>query len=235
MTVWVLVRRILLIVVSVVVLLTLLAWWNIPIGPFLAVGGVVGVAVGFGAQDLIKSIIAGLFIVSENQYSIGDVVRIGQATGTVEDIRLRITVLRDLEGNVYYVPNGSIDITANLTQEFASVVIDVGVAYGEDVDRVIAVLGDELGAFHGDEEWNTVMLEEPVILGVNNLGDFAVDVRVQLKVFADLRWQVKRELLRRIKKRLDAEGIEIPFPYRTLVPGDPAGWQAALGGGATAG
>jgi small conductance mechanosensitive channel len=211
-----------------VTVLTLLAVMDVPIGPLLAASSIIGIAVGFGAQSLVKDIIAGYFILSENQYTLGDVVRIAGVAGAVTDIRARVTVLRDLEGNVHYVPNGLIEVTSNLTQEFAQVVVDVGIAYGEDVDRAIEVVGDEIARFAADEEWLPRFLDEPQLLGVNALGSWSVDLRVLFKVPPDDRWLVKREFLRRIKNRLDAEGIEIPFPYTTLVPGDPERWRSIL-------
>ena len=194
---------------------------GVPITPFLAVGSAVGVAVGFGAQDLVKDIIAGFFILAEDQYHIGDVVRIGGVAGAVEDIRLRVTVLRDLDGYVHYVPNGQIQVTTNLTQQFSQVVIDVGIAYRVDVDRALEVFGDELGRLASDPDWSNMIIEPPQILGVDALGDSAVVLRGVLKVGADDRWLVKREALRRVKNRFDAEDIEIPFPHVTLYQGDP--------------
>ena len=215
-TLWSMMRRLLTIVFLVIGALTAALVLDIPITPLLAVGSAVGVAVGFGAQDLVKSVIAGFFILAEDQYHIADVISIGGVTGTVEEIRLRVTVLRDLDGYVHYVPNGIIDVTTNLTQQFSQVVIDVGIAYKEDVDRALEVLGDELQSLALDPEWSERVIEEPQILGVNALGDSAVTLRAVVKVGADDRWLVKREALRRIKNRFDADGIEIPFPHRTV-------------------
>ena len=204
-TLWSMMRRLLMIVFLVVGALTIAIVLDIPITPLLAVGSAVGVAVGFGAQDLVKSVIAGFFILAEDQYHIGDVVSIGGVTGSVEEIRLRVTVLRDLDGYVHYVPNGVIDVSTNLTQQFSQVVIDVGVAYRVDVDRALEVLGDELRRLAEDPDWSQQIIEEPQILGVNALGDSAVVLRGMLKVGADDRWVVKREALRRVKNRFDAE------------------------------
>ncbi len=220
-TLWKAVRRLAIIVVVIVVVLTIMYIWEIPITPLVAIGSAVGVAVGFGAQSLVKDVIAGFFILAEDQYGIGDVVRIADASGTVEDMRLRVTVLRDLDGNTHYVPNGVIAVASNFTQAFAQVVIDVGVAYGEDVDRALAVFGDELQRFAEDEAWSPRVLEEPVLLGVQELGDSAVTLRGYLRVAPDQRWAVRREFLRRIKNRFDADSIEIPFPHRTVYLGNP--------------
>ena len=219
-TLWSMMRRMLMIVFVVIGALTAALVLDIPITPLLAVGSAVGVAVGFGAQDLVKSVIAGFFILAEDQYHIGDVVKLAGVAGAVVDIRPRVTVLRDLDGNVHYIPNGEIMVATNLTQEFAQVVLDIGVAYKESVDRVIEVITDELVALQQSEEWSSRILEEPQILGVDSLGDSAVTIRAVLKVTADERWLVKREALRRVKNRLDVEGIEIPFPHMTVVRGD---------------
>lgn len=219
-TLWSMLRRVIQILFVVVGVFTVAIVVGIPITPLLAVGSAVGVAVGFGAQDLVKDIIAGFFILAEDQYHIGDVIRVAGVAGAVEDIRLRVTVLRDLDGYVHYVPNGQIDVTTNLTQQFSQVVIDVGVAYRVDVDSALAVFGDELAKLASDPDWSDKIIEEPQILGVDALGDSAVVLRGVMKVGADDRWLVKREALRRVKNRFDAEGIEIPFPHVTLYQGD---------------
>jgi small conductance mechanosensitive channel len=219
-TLWSMLRRVIQIVFVATGVLTVAVVVGIPITPLLAVGSAVGVAVGFGAQDLVKDIIAGFFILAEDQYHIGDVIRVAGVAGAVEDIRLRVTVLRDLDGYVHYVPNGQIAVTTNLTQQFSQVVIDVGVAYRVEVDAALAVFGDELAKLASDPEWSDRIIEEPQILGVDALGDSAVILRGVMKVGADDRWLVKREALRRVKNRFDAEGIEIPFPHVTLYQGD---------------
>lgn len=218
-TLWSMLRRLLIIGLVATLLLMLLATWGVSIAPLLAVGSAVGVALGFGAQSLVKDVIAGFFILAEDQYRIGDVVRIAGVAGVVEDIRPRVTVLRDLDGNVHYVPNGSIEVASNLTQVYAQVVIDVGVAYKEDVDDALAVLDDELKRMAAEPEWAEVIIEQPQVLGVDQLADSAVVLRGLVKVTAGDRWRVKREALRRIKKRFDAEGIEIPFPHLTIYKG----------------
>lgn len=215
-TLWKAGRRVAAIAVLVIVILTILNIWDIPITAFVAVGSAIGVAVGFGAQSLVKDVIAGFFILAEDQFGIGDVVHIAGATGSVVDMRLRVTVLRDLDGNAHYVPNGEIKVASNYTQSYAQVVVDVGIAYHESVDNALEVLGDELRALATDEEWSGRVLEEPVVLGVQELGDSGVTIRGFLKVAPDERWSVRREMYRRIKNRFDAESIEIPFPQRTV-------------------
>ena len=219
-TLWAMSRRLVVIVLVVVVVLMVAAVWKVPLTPLVALGSALGVAISFGAQSLVKDVISGFFILAEDQYQIGDVVKIAGVAGLVVDIRPRVTVLRDLDGNVHYIPNGQITVTSNLTQEFAQVVLDVGVAYKESVDRVIEVLSDELSILRNDDEWREKFLEDPQILGVETLGDSAVTVRAVMKVGADDRWLVRREAQRRVKNRLDAEGIEIPFPHLTVYQGE---------------
>lgn len=217
LTLWTVIRAVLAVALAAVVVLILLSIWGIPIAPFIAVGSVIGLGVSLGAQDYVKSVIAGFMIIIEDQYSMGDVITVAGVSGKVEKVRLRTTVMRDLEGNVHHVPNGEIIVASNLTQGFSAVVVDVAVGYGEDVDRVIEVVTDEASQFAADPDWEPFFLEEPQVLGVNLLGDWSVQIRVVFTTTPDQRWSAKREFLRRIKKRLDAEGIEIPFPYRTIV------------------
>jgi small conductance mechanosensitive channel len=220
MTLWSMLRRLVIVVLTVTALLTVAAIWEIPQGPFLAVGSAVGVAIGFGAQDLVRDVISGFFILAEDQFHIGDVVRVADVAGAVEDIRPRVTVLRDLDGNVHYVPNGQIKVASNLTQRFAQVVVDVGVAYKVDVDRALEVLGAVLDEMQADDRWGPCLIEPPQVLGVDQLADSAVVLRAVVKVEADERWNVRREALRRVKNRFDAEGIEIPYPHLTVYRGD---------------
>jgi small conductance mechanosensitive channel len=218
-TLWSVGEAILVIVVVALIVVTMMAIWGIPIAPLVAAAGVIGIAVGFGAQDFVRDVIAGSFIVLEDQYAIGDVVQIAGVSGTVEQIRLRTTVLRDLDGHTHHVPNGEIKVASNLTAGFSRVVIDLGVAYKEQVDEVLDVVRDELDRFAADPDWEASFLEPPEVLGVNELADWAVEVRVLLTVRAGDRWRVKREFLRRIKGRFDADGIEIPFPYLKVIHG----------------
>jgi moderate conductance mechanosensitive channel len=218
---WAMLRRVVAVAVLATGVLSVVSIWGLPLAPFLAVGSAVGVAVGFGAQTLVQDVIAGFFILAEDQYRIGHVVRILDVTGTVEDIRPRVTVLRDLDGNVHYVPNGKIEVASNFTQEYAQVVLDVDIAYKESVDRAMEVIGDELRVMAADPEWAPFVVEEPQVLGVDALRDSSVVVRGVVKVAPTERWRVRREALRRIKNRLDAEDIEIPFPHMKLYSGDP--------------
>ncbi|HEX5695626.1 MAG TPA: mechanosensitive ion channel family protein [Acidimicrobiia bacterium] len=211
-TLWVMVRRVIVVLLVILAALMLLATWDFSLAPFLAVGTVVAAAVGFGAQDVVKNLIAGFFILAEDQYHIGDSVTIAGTTGTVEDIQFRVTVLRDLEGNVHYVPNGQITVTSNLTSLYAQPVVDVGIAYEADVDKAMSVMLDELNLLAADPEWADKFTADPEMLGVQELQDSAVILRGQVTTITDARWSVRREALRRIKKRFDAEGIEIAIP-----------------------
>lgn len=201
-------------------ILIVMAVWGIPIAPILAAGTVVGVAIGFGAQDVVRDILAGIFILAEDQYVMGDVVTIGGVTGTVEKIRMRTTVLRGLDGAVHHVPNGQVRVASNLTPDYSRLVVDLSVGYREDVDRVIEVLDDVIDEFLVDERWTRANMQRPEVLGVNELGNSAVVVRVLFTLVPEERWAVKRAFLGAIKKRFDTEGIEIPFQYLNVVHPD---------------
>ncbi|HSL69197.1 MAG TPA: mechanosensitive ion channel family protein [Longimicrobiales bacterium] len=192
----------------------------VEIGPLLAGVGVIGLAISFGAQSLVKDVISGTFILLEGQFGIGDVVRIGDTAGLVEKITLRTSTLRDAEGVVHIIPNGEITKVANLTKTWSRTVIDIGVAYKEEVDRVIAVLRDLGEQIHADPQWSELLLEPPEVLGVQALEDSAVIIRMQTKTLPLKQWEVGRELRRRIKNRFDAEHIEIPYPHVTVYWGD---------------
>jgi moderate conductance mechanosensitive channel len=210
-------KRILQVLLGTLAILIILASvWGVDLGPLVAFGAVFGAALGFGAQDLVKDLIAGFFILAENQFHIGDVVRIADTEGTVEDIQFRVTILRDVEGNKHFVPNGQITVSSNYTAVYARPVLDIDVAYKEDIDRVIAVISDELQKLADDEVWAEVMVEPPEVLGVHRLAESSVVLRTRLTVPANRRWESLREARRRIKNRFDAEGIEIPFPHMTV-------------------
>ena len=209
------------VVIAGIALLMMLATF-VEIGPLLATAGVAGLAFSFGAQSLVKDVITGVFLMLEEQFAIGDVVRIKEVTGLVERITLRTTVLRDVEGTVHVIPNGEITLLSNLTKGWSKAVLDIGVAYKEDVDRVLDVIREECAKLWADEEWSEIVLEEPEVPGVQSLGDSAVVLRVIFKTLPLKQWDVAREYRRRIKRRFDDEGIEIPFPHRTIYLGDGA-------------
>lgn len=214
------IRRLFLLTLLVTAILVIFGVWGISITPFLAMGTVVAAAVGFGAQDMVKDFIAGFFILVEDQFRVGDTVTIADVSGTVEDIQFRVTKLRDLEGNVHIVPNGQIKVASNHTSLYARPVIDVGISYDSDVDQALAVMKDELDALAADPEWSDRVRGEPEVLGVNSLDDSAVVLRARITTTAQERWPVRREALRRIKKRFDTEGITIPFPQVTIHKAD---------------
>ena len=213
-------RNILRIVIWSVALLMVLNELEIDVGPLLAGVGIVGLAVGFGAQSLVKDIVAGMFILVENQYDVGDVIKVAGASGKVEKVTLRSTRLRDAEGKVHIIPNGSMDVVTNMTKRYSRFVLDIGVAYKEDVDEVMALLkeiGDELQA---DPEYGKKILEPLQVLGVQDFADSAVVIRSLFTTKPMEQWGIGREFRRRIKNTFDAKGIEIPFPHQTIYLGD---------------
>jgi small conductance mechanosensitive channel len=171
---------------------------------------VVGLAISFGAQSLVKDVISGIFILIEGQFGIGDVIQIGETGGLVEKMTLRTTVLRDLNGAVHIIPNGEIKLVSNLTKSWSRAVIDVSIAYAEDVDRVITMLRGTAEDFQKDPEWSMLLLEPPQVLGVENFTETGVTIRMIAKTLPLKQWDVSRELRRRIKLRLDEEQIQLP-------------------------
>ena len=213
-------RHTLLIVISFIGLLMILGELGIQLGPLLATAGIGALAIGFGAQSLVKDVISGFFIILENQYRIGDAIEAAGVSGLVESVSLRRTVLRDLEGKVHTIPNGEIKIVSNLSKEWARSVLDIGVSYREDVDQVIDLLeqiGRELVA---EEPWKSAILEPLQIFGVEKFGEYQLVIRGVVKTIPLKQWEVGRELRRRIKNRFDEKGIQIPFPHRVLIWGD---------------
>ncbi len=214
------VRMVISLAIWAIAVLTVMAIWGIPMTPLLAVGTTIGVAIGFGAQDFVRDVIGGFFVLVEDQYSVGDVVKIADVSGSVEAITLRSTVLRDLDGNRHFVPNGQIQVASNMTSGFSRVVVDVPVSYDTDLDRAMEVIADEASLMFASEEWRETFLEPPSMLGVDRLDASSVNIRLVLTTVSDERWQVKRGFLKLIKQRLDREGIEIPFQYVNLVTRD---------------
>jgi small conductance mechanosensitive channel len=199
---------------AVAVLLTLNVF--IDIGPILAGAGILGLAVSFGAQSLVKDVIAGFFYLVEGQFAMGDVIEVAGRTGVVERMTLRMVVLRDSQGTVHMVPNGQITTVSNMTRKWSRAVVDVGVDYETDVDRAIGIFRDEALRFAADPEWRGKFDGEPEVVGVNSLDESAVTIRTLLRTHPGQQWAVAREFRRRIKNRLDRERIAIPFPQRTL-------------------
>jgi small conductance mechanosensitive channel len=210
---------------AVAVMMTLGAL-GIDIGPVLAAAGVLGLAVGFGAQSLVQDVISGFFILLEDQVRVGDVVEIAGKGGVVERLNLRMVVLRDLAGNVHYVRNNQIDVVTNLTKEFSYYVFDIGVAYRENVDEVIEVIRRVGAELREDPEYAEEILDDLEVLGVDQLGDSAVVIKARLKTQPIKQWRVGREYNRRLKAAFDAEGIEIPFPHMTVYMGEDKDGEA---------
>jgi small-conductance mechanosensitive channel len=209
--------QVIVVVLAIIAGLTVLGVFNVNIGPAIAGLGVIGIAVGLGAQALVKDWLAGIFIILENQFSQGDVVSAGGVAGVVEEFSLRRTVLRDLDGTQHTVPNGLITVASNLTRGWARVNLDVSVAYDTDIDRATGILnriGQELLA---DETWGPKLLEPPSVARVNSLGDSSVDIKVLGQVRPGEQWGVAGELRKRILARFAESGIEIPFPHRVVI------------------
>ena len=193
--------------------------FGVEIGPMLAAAGIVGLAVGFGAQSLVKDVISGFFILLEDQIRVGDVVQIAGKGGLVEKINLKTTILRDLSGNVHYVPNGQIDVVTNMTKEFSRYVFDIGVAYREDVDEVMEVIKEVDEELRNDPAFKDDILEPIEIMGLDQFANSAVIIKARTTTKPIQQWRVGREFNRRLKKKFDERKIEIPFPHVTLYMG----------------
>jgi small conductance mechanosensitive channel len=214
------IRKTVVIAIWLLVIVMVLKESGFDIGPLLAGAGVLGLAVGFGAQHLVRDLFAGLFILLENQIRVNDVAVINGTGGLVEQINLRTIVLRSLDGTVHIFPNGTINTLSNMTHEFSYYVFNVGVAYKEDTDHVVEVLkqiGDEMIQ---DEKYKPLILAPLDVLGVDQFGDSAVVIKARFKTVPIQQWTVGREMNRRMKKKFDELGIEIPFPHRSIYWGE---------------
>lgn len=202
----------------VIILIATLLSLNIffDIGPLLAGAGILGLAISFGAQSLVKDIISGFFILLENQFAVGDVIETAGKSGTVERMTLRVVMLRDLRGVLHIIPNGQMTVVSNQTRGWARAVVEVGVAYEVDVDHALEVFRDEAAAFGKDQVWEHRLDGAPEVLGVESLADNAVVIRTLLRTLPGEQWAAAREFRRRLKARLDREGIDIPYPQRTV-------------------
>jgi moderate conductance mechanosensitive channel len=206
-------------IVLVLVVLVVLSQLGVPIGPILAGAGVVGLAVGFGAQSLVRDIIAGFFIILENQVRRGDVAVVNGTGGLVEQINFRTLVLRDLSGTVHIFPNGAINTLSNMTNEWSGYVFELGIAYKENTDAVIEVIQAVGAELQQDAAFGPSILEPIEVFGVDKFNDSGVVIKGRIKTRPIRQWATGREFLRRIKQAFDAHGIEIPFPHRTLYVG----------------
>lgn len=189
---------------------------GVDIAPIIASAGIIGIALGFGAQSLVKDFLSGIFMIVEDQYGVGDVVNLGEASGTVEQVTLRVTRLRAIDGTVWYVPNGEILRVGNMSQNWARAVIDVAISYREDVARVRRLLAEVAHDLREDEDFRHLVIEEPEVTGVETLTLDAVTLRVMVKTLPMEQWAVARELRQRIKARFDHEGVEVPSSPRVV-------------------
>ena len=193
---------------------------GVNITPLLTTAGIGGLAVGFGAQNLVRDVISGFFLILEDQIHLGDVVKIGDTSGLVESVKLRTVVLRDLSGTVHVIPNGAITTLSNMSNDFSFSVVDAGVAYKEDTDHIVDVLRMVGGELHADDTFGTHILDPLEIMRVDDFADSAVTIKIRIKTVPLKQWMVGRGIRRRIKKAFDARGIEIPFPHVSLYMGE---------------
>jgi small-conductance mechanosensitive channel len=200
-------------VIVAIVVMMVLSEVGVDIAPLIASAGILGVALGFGAQSLVKDFLSGIFMIFEDQYGVGDIVNLGEASGTVEAVSLRVTRLRDVDGTVWYVRNGEILRVGNQSQNWARSVLDIAVGYKEDVTRVRRILKEVAHDLWEDKEYRDLIIEEPEVWGVQSLGPDSVVVRVTLKTMPQQQWNVSREMRERVKLRFDEEGIQMPQPY----------------------
>jgi small conductance mechanosensitive channel len=215
-----LLRTIALVVLWTVVLIMALEQTGMNIGPILAGAGIIGLAVGFGAQNLVRDVVSGFFMVLEDQVRVGDVAVVNGTGGLVEAITFRTIKLRDLSGVVHVFPNGTINALSNMTKDWSAYVIDVGVAYKEDTDRVSEVMRRVAEELRQDPNLGPMILEPIEVFGVDNFGESEVTIKARLKTQPIQQWNVGREYRRRLKKAFDGEGIEIPFPHRSIYVGE---------------
>jgi small-conductance mechanosensitive channel len=204
------------VVIWTIAILIILGEIGIDLGPLLAGAGIAGVALGFGAQTLVKDCISGLFMLIEDQYGIGDVIDLGEATGVVEHLSLRTTVLRGVDGTVWHVPNGVVQRVGNLSQLWSVALVDVDVAYETDLERARDALERAASAVCEREEHADKIVEAPKVLGVEALAADGITLRVIVRVDPGAQWDIQRAIREEVKRVFDAEGIEIPFPQRTV-------------------
>jgi small conductance mechanosensitive channel len=224
------VRYLIAVVVSLIAGMLVLSEMGVSVAPILGAAGVVGLAVGFGAQSLVKDFFTGFFILLENQIRQGDVVKLGEHAGLVEVVTLRYVQLRDYDGNVHYVPNGTIKSVINMTRGFSHAVMDIGVAYRENVDEVMDVMREVGRQLQADDSFGPRISTELEIAGVDRWGDSSVVIRCRFRTLPLEQWGVRREYLKRLKAAFDAAGIEIPYPHLTVYAGqDRQGHAPAFG------
>jgi len=215
-----LLRQGIVILIWLMAALVVLRELGVEIGPILASAGVAGLAIGFGAQNLVRDVISGFFMILENQVRVGDVAVVNGTGGLVERVNFRTIVLRDLSGIVHVFPNGTITTLANLTREWSAYVFDIGVAYKEDVDRVMEIMREVGRELRADEKFGHNMVADVEVFGVDAFADSAVVIKGRLRTKPIKQWDVGREYRRRLKHAFDAQGIEIPFPHRSIYFGE---------------
>ena len=196
--------------------LVILEELGVDLGPFIAGASIFGVALGFGAQSLIKDFTSGIFIILENQYRVGDIVTIANTTGRVVSVNIRDTVLRDLDGHVHYIPNGSIEVATNMTMEYSGINLNIGVSYDTDIDKVQKIIDDIGQDMATDPDWQEHFINPIRFVRVQNFGDSAVELKVLGRVKPAMQWRAAGEFRRRIKTAFDKHQIEIPFPQRVI-------------------
>ncbi|MBO65513.1 MAG: mechanosensitive ion channel protein MscS [Actinobacteria bacterium] len=203
-------------VVGIVTFMMLLGEFDINLGPLIAGAGIVGVAIGFGAQSLVRDLLSGIFMLIEDQYGVGDVIDVGDAIGTVESVGLRTTRIRDVRGTLWHVPNGEIRRVGNMSQVWARAILDIDVAYDTDLDLAMETIKTVADRLWEEQLEEATIVEEPVISGVQNFGADAVTIRLSVRTEPSEQWSTGRVLRKRIKEAFDDAGIEIPFPQRTV-------------------
>lgn len=201
---------------GVIVLFMILREFNVNITPLLTGAGVAGLAIAFGAQSVIKDFLYGFFLLAEDQIRVGDVVKLGEHSGVVERITIRTTRLRSLDGNVHIIPNGEIKAVINMTHGWSRALVDVDVAYKEDLDRVMAIIEAVAAGLQKEDKYKKSIIEKPKVLGVEKLGDSGITIRLIVKTTPLKQWEITRELRKRIKTAFDRAGIEIPFPQMVI-------------------
>ncbi len=205
--------RVLILVIATLVVLEEI---GVPIGPILAGAGILGLALGFGGQYLIRDLIAGFFIILENQYRIGDIVNLDGTGGLVEDISLRLTTLRDLDGNVHHVPHGEIKRVTNMSKTFSRINLNIRVAYQSDLEQVIQVVNEVGETLANEEQWKDAIIKTPQFLRVDHFTESAIEIKILGETPAHRKWEVTGELRKRIKLAFDKAGIAAPFPRRII-------------------
>ena len=208
------------VIIAIIAIVTILPEFGVNITTLIAGLGVGGLAIAFAAQNLVRDFITGFFILLEDQYRVGDVVTVAGIAGTVEEIGLRRTIMRDLDGTVHSVPNGKVEVSSNMTKKFSRVNLDISVGYGENLDRVMEIINTICKEVAEDPKWQPDLISTPAVVRVNNLGDSGIDIKIMGDTQPSRQWDVMGELRLRIKKTFDSEGIEIPWPHTKVYFGN---------------